>query len=186
MSKINELDKQEFEILFREHFKALAGFAKKYVNDIDAAKGIVHEVFMKLWEKREEIDTKQSVKSYLYTGVYNRSLNYIRDNKKFDKSGEQANIPEQKENWDVSNEMTALEIQAKIDDTLKSLPEKCRQVFEMSRYEDLKYREIAEKLNISIKTVETQMSKALKALRKNLSEYIHLFLFLCFLSNLIK
>ncbi len=180
------MEKQEFEILFRAHFKALAGFAKKYVNDIDVAKGIVHEVFMKLWEKRSEIDTNQSVKSYLYTGVYNRSLNYIRDNKKFDKSGEQADIPEQKENWDISNEMTASEIQLKIDKTLQDLPEKCRQVFEMSRYEDLKYREIAEKLDVSVKTVETHMSKALKALRKNLAEYIHLFLFFCFISNFIK
>jgi len=175
------LDKHEFEILFREHFKALAGFANKYVNDVDVAKGVVHEVFMRLWEKRNEIDTKQSVKSYLYTGVYNRSLNYIRDNKKFDKSGEQANIPEQKDNWDISNEMEAVEIQVKIDRTLEELPEKCRRIFEMSRYEGLKYKEIAEKLNISVKTVETQMSKALKALRKNLSEYIHLLIWILFM-----
>ncbi len=175
------MDKQQFEILFREHFKPLTAFANKYVQNIDVAKGVVHEVFMRLWEKRNEIDPKQSVKSYLYTGVYNRSLNYIRDHKKFDKSGEQANIPEQKDNWDVSNEMTAQEIQVKIDKTLSELPEKCRQVFEMSRYEELKYREIAEKLNISVKTVETQMTKALKALRKNLAEYLHLFLFICML-----
>jgi len=168
------LNKREFEILFREHFKELAGFANKYVGNVDVAKGIVHEVFMRLWEKREKIDTNQSVKSYLYTGVYNRSLNYIRDNKKFDKSAEQGQIPEQKDNWDISNEMEAAEIQAKIDRTLSDLPEKCRRIFEMSRYEELKYKEIAEKLNISVKTVETQMSKALKALRKNLAEYIHL------------
>ena len=178
------MDKEQFEILFREHFKALTGFAKKYVNDIDIAKGIVHDVFMKLWEKRTDIDTRQSVKSYLYTGVYNRSLNYIRDHKKFDKSAEQSEIPEQKQNWDISNEMEAIEIQAKIDRTLAELPEKCRQIFEMSRYEELKYREIAEKLNISVKTVETQMTKALKALRKNLSEYIHLLVWLYLIADI--
>ena len=68
--------------------------------------------------------------------------------------------------------MIAAEIEVKISQTLDALPEKCRQIFVMSRYEELKYKEIAEKLNISIKTVETQMSKALKALRKNLAEYM--------------
>ena len=166
------MDKREFEILFREHFKALAGFANKYVGNVDVAKGIVHEVFMRLWEKREEIDTNQSVKSYLYTGVYNRSLNYIRDNKKFDKSGEQSHIPEQKDNWDISNEMEAAEIQAKINRTLSDLPEKCRQIFEMSRYEELKYREIAEILDIPIGTVKSRVFFGEKKLRKKLKHYL--------------
>ncbi|MEN8119062.1 MAG: RNA polymerase sigma-70 factor [Bacteroidota bacterium] len=171
------MSKQEFEALFREYFKPLTAFAKKYLNDIDVAKEIVHEAFLKLWEKREEVDTSKSVKSYLYTTVYNRSLNYIRDNKKFDRTEGKTELLEQSENWDQTNNMTATEIEAKITQTLDYLPEKCRQIFVMSRYEEMKYREIAKKLDISIKTVETQMSKALKALRKNLSEYITVLLF---------
>jgi len=141
------------------------------------AKEIVHEAFLKLWEKRDELDTSKSVKSYLYTTVYNRSLNYIRDNKKFDKTEGKTELLERSEDWDQTNQMIAAEIEVKIAQTLDSLPEKCRQIFVMSRYEELKYREIADKLDISVKTVETQMSKALKALRKNLAEYMTVFLF---------
>lgn len=175
------MNKQEFEKLFREYFKPLTAFAKKYLNDIDLAKEIVHEAFLKLWEKRTEVDTSKSVKSYLYTTVYNRSLNYIRDNKKFDRTEGKTELLERSENWDQTNHMIAAEIEAKITQTLDSLPEKCRQIFVMSRYEEMKYKEIAEKLEISIKTVETQMSKALKALRNNLVEYMTVLL-LFFLS----
>ena len=170
--KTQDLNKKQFEELFREYFKPLTAFAKKYINDIDISKGIVHDAFLKLWEKREDVDTSKSVKSYLYTTVYNKSLNYIRNNKKFVNTEKKINLFEKSNDWDYSNKMIANEIEAKIIQTLDSLPEKCRQVFIMSRYEELKYREIAEKLKISIKTVETQMSKALKALRKNLTEYI--------------
>ncbi len=156
----------------------MAAFAKKYLNDIDLAKEIVHEAFLKLWEKRNELDTSKSIKSYLYTTVYNRSLNYIRDNKKFDKTEGKTELLERAESWDSSNQMIADEIQLKITQTLDELPEKCRQIFVMSRYEELKYREIAEKLSISVKTVETQMSKALKALRKNLAEYMTVLLWI--------
>lgn len=171
------MSKKEFEELFREYFKPLTAFAKKYLNDIDLAKEMVHEAFLKLWEKREEVDTNKSVKSYLYTTVYNRSLNYIRDNKKFDRTEGKTELLERSENWDQTNQMIAVEIETKINQTLDDLPEKCRQIFVMSRYEELKYKEIAEKLDISIKTVETQMSKALKALRKNLAEYMTVLLF---------
>ena len=171
------MSKKEFEELFCEYFKPLTAFAKKYLNDIDLAKEMVHEAFLKLWEKREEVDTNKSVKSYLYTTVYNRSLNYIRDNKKFDRTEGKTELLERSENWDQTNQMIAVEIETKINQTLDDLPEKCRQIFVMSRYEELKYKEIAEKLDISIKTVETQMSKALKALRKNLAEYMTVLLF---------
>ena len=146
------------------------------MNDIDLAKEIVHEAFLKLWEKRDELDISKSVKSYLYTTVYNRSLNYIRDNKKFDKTEGKTELLERSESWDQTNYMIASEIEIKINKTLEALPEKCRQIFIMSRYEELKYREIADKLDISIKTVETQMSKALKALRENLAEYMSVLL----------
>jgi len=163
------LDKEKFEELFKTHFKPLCGFANKYLQDIDLAKEIVHDVFVKLWEKREQIDMNKAVKSYLYTAVNNKSLNHIRDNKKFVDSEQ---IIENETDWNYSDNLVELEIQEKITATLDSLPPKCREVFKLSRYENLKYKEIAEKLDISQKTVETHMSKALKALRKNLSEYL--------------
>ncbi len=163
------LEKDIFEELFKTHFKPLCGFANKYLKDVDLAKEIVHDVFVKLWEKREQIDMNKAVKSYLYTAVNNKSLNHIRDNKKFVNSDY---IIENETDWNYSDNLVELEIQEKITATLDSLPPKCREVFKLSRYENLKYKQIAERLNISVKTVESHMSKALKALRKNLSEYL--------------
>ena len=133
---------------------------------------------MKLWEKRDELDTNKSIKSYLYTITYNRSLNYLRDNKKFNKTEGITESLERSENWDASNQLIADEIQLKINKTLDNLPEKCSRIFKMSRYEELKYKEIADKLNISVKTVESQMTKALKALRENLAEYLSILLWI--------
>jgi len=77
------LGESDFEDLFRTHFSSLCFFSLKYVSDLDASKEIVHSVFVKLWERRNELDTTASLKSYLFTSVHNRSLNYIRDRKKF-------------------------------------------------------------------------------------------------------
>ncbi len=182
IENINNLDKIAFEQLFRDYFKPLTAFTKKYVGDIDAAKEIVHDVFLNLWTKRDNIDVTKAVKSYLYTSAYNRSLNHLRDNKKFDKSAELENNSNTESVWNFSDHMDILELEEKINKTIESLPEKCREVFLMSRYDGLKYNEIAEKLNISVKTVETQMSKALLVLRDNLKEYLSL-LILWMISN---
>ena len=174
---ITQLDKVSFEDLFKTYFKPLTAFAFKFVNDIDEAKSIVHDVFMKLWEKKDEIDMSKSVKSYLYTSVNNKSLNYIRDNKKFNRNenvfdNQSSSAP------NVEEELSSLEVQKKIDASLNSLNPKVKRIFEMSRYEGLKYKEIAEELNLSVKTVETHMSTALKVLRKNLKEYLTVILLL--------
>lgn len=179
---INYLDKTIFEQLFRDYFKPLTAFVKKYVGNVDEAKEIVHEVFYNLWLKRESIDPEKAVKSYLYTSAYNRSLNHLRDNKKFDRNKEGELYPDKEMQWNYSDHLDGLELEVKINHTIDSLPEKCREVFVLSRFEGLKYNEIAEKLNISVKTVESQMSKALSVLRQNLKEYLSL-LILCLLNN---
>ena len=170
--KVKELDEKAFENIFKEFFSGLTAFSRKYVHDLDTAKEIVHDVFMNLWEKRATVDPEKSIKSYLFTAVYNRSLNYLRDNKKFDKNEFSLEIAENNpDNWDHQDSLETSELQTKINDAIDSLPEKCREIFVMNRLEGLKYKEVAEKLNISIKTVETQMSKALKVLKENLAEY---------------
>ncbi len=176
LENIKNLDKAAFEQLFREYFKPLTAFAKKYVGDIDVAKEIVHEVFINLWTKKESIDIEKAVKSYIYTSTYNRSLNYLRDNKKFERNADLESNSINESIWNYSDQVETLELEEKINKTINSLPEKCREVFILSRYDGLKYHEIAEKLNISVKTVESQMSKALMVLRENLKEYLSVFI----------
>ena len=146
----------------------------KYVRDMDAAKGIVHEVFVGFWEKFDSLPADTNYRSYLYTAVRNRSLNHIRDKKKhvlLDAVSEQE--------WATEN-TDAEELSKAIDAGIESLPEKCREIFELNRIEGLKYAQIAEKLEISIKTVEAQMSKALSVLRDHLKEFLTILFFIFF------
>jgi RNA polymerase sigma-70 factor (ECF subfamily) len=169
-----ELDHGSFEDLFRSFFPPLMVFAKKILGDEDDAREVVHQVFISIWEKRQEIDLSASMKSYLFTSVHNRSLNVIRDRKKFSS----AEVPDVAGEWDVSSVIESMELEEKILAIIRTLPEKCREVFEMSRFDGLKYSEIAKKLNISVKTVENQMSKALKILREKLTKYMTILLWL--------
>jgi RNA polymerase sigma-70 factor, ECF subfamily len=172
-----------YEELFRAHFTALCYFARKYIPDHDASKEIVHTVFVNIWEKKEEFDFDKPAKSYLFTAVYNRCMNYIRDQKKFVAHDDLSIIKESADNILNNDHLEAAELESRIWNIINSLPEKCREIFILNRFEGNKYAEIAEKLNISVKTVETQMSKALKTLRDHLVDYIHLIL-LIILKNL--
>lgn len=167
----------KYEDLFRAHFASLCNFARKYVPDPDESKEIVHAVFVNIWEKREEFDFDKPAKSYLFTAVYNRCMNYIRDRKKFVADGETLLQNDNTVMEVHTDQVDAAELEAKIWLIINSLPEKCKEVFVLNRFEGKKYAEIAEHLDISVKTVETQMSKALKTLRDNLKDYMHLFVF---------
>lgn len=174
--KLNTLlDRKTFETLFREHYNALCRFAHGYLQDFETAEEIVQDVFVNLWQKRDSIEKEKNIKSYLFTSVKNRSLNYIRDNKKFrsyflDVETE-LDIPV----YDVDYHSEAY-ISNKVERAMDRLPGKCREVFELSRFDGLKYKDVAEKLGISVKTVEAQMSKALKILREELSDLMSIFL----------
>lgn len=172
--RLDRLDQQNFEKLFKAYFPALMAFSRKILGDEDDAREVVHQVFVKLWERRKEIDMSTSLKSYLFTAVHNRSLNVIRDRKKF--SSEE--LPEQVEEWDVSAQVESMELEEKIRTAIATLPERCRQIFELNRFDGLSYGRIAGQLDISIKTVENQMSKALKILREQLARYLSLLLWL--------
>lgn len=176
MNTSDPILQHKFEKLFREHFTALCYFAQKYLGDLDSSKEIVHSVFIKIWENRAEFDWEKPAKSYLFTSVYNRSLNFIRDKKRFVSNSTD-------ESWENSDDVSAFsdnlevaELEVRIKQALKKLPEKCREVFELNRFEGKKYSEIAEHLNISVKTVETQMSKALKILKDELKDYLYIFI----------
>lgn len=145
---------------------------------MDTAREVVQESFLQLWEKRETIEPDKPVRSYLYTTVHNRSLNYLRNNNKY--SAELLEIENLKVTSvaETHHSMETSELQAKINAAIEQMPEKCREIFVMNRFENLKYNEIAQKRSLSVKTVEAQMSKALQIMRTHLADYLSLLTFI--------
>ena len=175
-----------FERVFKEHFKGLHSYAFTIVRDDADAEEIVQNVFYKLWERREQMAELQSVNAYLYRAVYNESLNYLKHQKV--KMAYQAHATHHSaQEAGAADSASLKELEAKIQVAMNDLPEQCRTVFQLSRFEELKYREIAERLGISVKTVENQMGKALKILRNKLAEYLPvLWLLLVNLKNMVQ
>ena len=170
-----------FEQVFKTHFQHLFNFALQFVPDDESARDITQSVFIKLWEHRDRVNIDKSVKSYLFTSVRNACINHIRDNKKFRSNTLDLELAEM--DLDEFSDMYSFtELENKINGILSTLPEKTRQIFELSRFENKKYREIALELDISEKTVEAHMSKALKTFKELLKDYL-LLLFLFFLSK---
>ncbi|MGE5425333.1 MAG: RNA polymerase sigma-70 factor [Syntrophothermus sp.] len=162
------LDKNSFETLFRKEFKGLVVFATRFVKDIEVAKDIVHDGFIVLWEKREQVDLSANVKSLLVTTIRNRCLNWLRDNKKFDKNIVSLEETFSERVYEPADRLEENETRVMISTAIGQLPERCREVFILNRFENKKYKEVADTLGISVKTVEAQMSKALDFLRKKL------------------
>jgi len=172
MKQITLGDLKAFEGLFRQHYQMLCGYALKFVHDSDTAEEIVQDLFYKLWEKRMELQINTSVKSYLFSAVHNRCLKYI-EHKSVEMKYRSYYLQHESEiDSEPNNAAGVRELQEIINHTLDSLPERCGNIFRLNRFEGLKYHEIAEKLSISVKTVEANMGKALKMLRKNLKEYV--------------
>ncbi|MEP5610718.1 MAG: RNA polymerase sigma-70 factor [Cyclobacteriaceae bacterium] len=162
-------DHMQFEMAYKQHYSMLVGFAFQYVEDGDSAEDVVQEVFSNLWNQSDRIEVKTNVKSYLFGAVRNACLNHIKHLKVVESH---AKMTIQSEATDPTDFMEMDELQEKIDAALAQLPEKRREIFELSRFQEKKYHEIAEELNISIKTVETQMSRALKVMREVLGSYL--------------
>ncbi|MFY0254042.1 RNA polymerase sigma-70 factor [Chitinophaga sp. 30R24] len=169
-----------FEQVFKTYFKGLHAYACTLLKDEVMAEEMVQNVFCKLWEKSGNININQSVSGYLYRAVYHECINYLRHQKV--KATHQAYTKYQMGNdpqtGNTSGKVMLRELEEKLDAALQALPEKCRTVFQLSRFEELKYQEIADRLDISIKTVENQMGKALRLLRLNLVDFLPLLLIL--------
>lgn len=153
------------EHLFRKHYTLVTRAVYRVLSDRAVAEDIAQEVFLDLWRKREKLTITSSLPAYLHRAAVNRTLNYLRDQKM--KFAEDEKMPELRSAAPAPYEnMAAAELQKKINAAVDSLPERCRAVFSLSRFEDMSYKEIAERLNISVKTVENQVSKALGVLRR--------------------
>lgn len=162
-------NEKAFDHIFNTFYKALVVFSYGITKDRAQAEEVVQEFFVKFWENREKFDLKFSLKAYLYRAVYNNSVKVAKKNILISHIEHESELPNQ---IDFNDLMEQTELEEKIYNSIESLPKQCRKVFKMSRFEELKYREIAEKLSISVKTVENQISKALKVLTKELGSYL--------------
>lgn len=165
-------DNRTFEHLFKAHYKELHAYAGVMLRDADMAEEIVQGMFLRFWEKRELLNVQTSVKAYLYKCVYNDSMNYLKHQKVKTKYHDFAAYTMTNEHEPASSRVELSELEIKLQEALNELPEACRTIFQMSRFEELKYREIAEQLDLSVKTVENQMGKALKLLRLKLADFV--------------
>jgi RNA polymerase sigma-70 factor, ECF subfamily len=167
---------EAFSMLFRIHYEPLCYFASRFVDDFDAAEGIVQDVFVRLWELRETIGIHTSVKSYLYTAVKNSCLNYLKRARVSTALETAVDVPDSAASLpDVSLE--SKELLDALDAAINTLPPKCREIFRLAKLDGLSYQEIAELEQISVNTVKTQLQRALKTLSKVL-KYIQVVLIL--------
>ncbi|KAA3638420.1 MAG: RNA polymerase sigma-70 factor [Bacteroidetes bacterium] len=161
-------DERAVEFLFREHYDYLCGAVYRVLPRAEAVEDLVQEVFFELWRKRHKLQINTSFRAYLRKAAVNKTLNYIRDQRIKTIDVEKAPEPSSR-HTEVTEALEGKELQQKIDDAIDELPERCRMVFVLSRFEEKSYKEIAEELDISVKTVENQISKALKHLRQALN-----------------
>ncbi|HEU5148559.1 MAG TPA: RNA polymerase sigma-70 factor [Chryseosolibacter sp.] len=176
---LSEGDITHFEMLFKTYYQPLCHYAYTFLQDREGAEEIVQSTFLLVWEKRETLAIRTSVKPYLYAMVRNACLNVLKHNKiKQRHMGEEIAMAERSHDA-VTHTISSNELEQRIQLAMDELPEQCRIVFKLSRFEELKYSEIAEQLNISIKTVENHMGKALRIMREQLKDYLPLvFVFL--------
>ena len=179
ISSIN--DKKAFKNIFNSYFQSLCHLSTYYLENKDEAKEVVQEAFVKLWEIRKDLDPNSNIKNFLFTMVKNNCLNILKRRQILLKHHDKIRETELRYQHESLTRITddyleIKEMKEKIEAAIKNLPEHCREVFEMSRFNDMKNREIAEKLGISQKAVEAQMTKALKILRKELKDYLPLIL----------
>jgi len=170
-------DANSFEKLFNHYCQRLINFARNYVIDKQIAENVVQDVFVKVWNNRENLDRTKMIKSYLFTAVKNDSLKHLRHLSIENKETE-ANQPYTNNDERPDKKLDEKETALKLEQAINELPEKCREIFTMNRFDNLKYSEIADILNISIKTVETQMGRALKKLRERLKPFLTMILFI--------
>jgi RNA polymerase sigma-70 factor (ECF subfamily) len=169
-ARIRKGDVGQFESLFRSSYVSLVRYAKTLIQDHDTAEEIVQDLFFRLWQDKENLKIVSSLNGYLFRSVHNKCLHYIEHNRVVERHAEEMSY-RQSENQEIPSDiLNYKELQEKVASILEKLPERCGKIFTMSRFDGLKYTEIAEKLSVSVKTVEANMGRALKEFRKELTQ----------------
>jgi RNA polymerase sigma-70 factor, ECF subfamily len=179
--KIQHKDIATFERFYKEHYKSFYLLACKYIKNSSEAEEIVNDIFMKIWEDGNKIQIETSIKSYINKAVINRSINALNKSKRENEYRSEMNsMPG--ETFEL-REIEENELKIKLYEAIDQLPDQCKKVFEMSRFEELKQQEIADKLGISIKTVKNHITIALKKINESVVNYILLFIMILILKN---
>ena len=169
LSSISPDESEAFDSLFESHYARLCNYAYTIVNSFSFAEDIVQDVFVNIWIRRKKIVIQSTINAYLYKCVYNACLDHQKKNRLqqiFAKSKQDGDIVS------LYDSIEDFELPERVDRAIEELPEQCRKIFKMSRQKGLKYHEIANELNISENTVDTQIRRALKRLREQLKDYL--------------
>ena len=169
---IAEGNEQAFDKLFTDWFGKLYTYAFSVLRDEAMAEEAVQAVFCRVWEKRDQLQVRSSLKAYLYGSVYHECMNWHRHEKYVKAHRSYVMRSEQPSVNNASGKAELGELEIRLKQALDELPEQCRAIFQLSRFGGLKYREIAEQLDLSVKTVEAQVSRALKELRNKLGDFL--------------
>ena len=169
---------EEFEQLYKACFGGLYAYACTILKNEGVAEEVVQQVFFKIWDKKEDLDFGIPLKSYLYRAVHNASLNYIKHRKVKAASAPDIVFQMKQQHEPADKKLLSRQMENRLRKALNELPGQCRTIFQLSRFENLKYHEIASELGLSAKTVENQMGKALRLMREKLADLLPLLLFI--------
>ncbi len=179
IKRIRKGDVSAYKLVFTTYWNPLLNYANRFVKDLEQSENIVQDTFVYIWENRSKLNPDQNLKTYLFIAVRNRSLNFLRSASESKRSDEI--LTEIHDTITAHHEIENNELSKAVYKAIEMLPDKCKEIFEMNKFDKLTYKEISDVLGISIKTVETQMSRALKKLRILLAHLIILIISLKFL-----
>lgn len=162
-------NKEEYKKVFEEYYNPLCNFAFKIVKRKDLAEDVVQEVFVQIWHKRSTIQLSSHIKNYLFQSTRNKAIELLRRNK-LESDYIQNDMHSKEDSYEIEQDANTFMLKEQLKRSIRQLPPKCQEIFVMSKVNGLTYTEIAEELNLSVKTVENQMGRALKLLREMLKK----------------
>ena len=171
LDRLREGDHDAFDAIFRAHYPPMVALAERMLRQRGVAEEIAQDVMLELWKRRTTLSFDVSLRAYLFQATRNRVLNHIR-HEKVERLGQAAAASEPTVQPRPQSVLIQEEIDAAVQAAVETLPDRCREVFELSRVQGLRYAEIASIMGISVKTVEAQMGKALRILRERLAPWL--------------
>lgn len=171
LDRLRQGDRDAFDTIFRAHYPSVVAVAERIAGERAVGEEVGQDVMLELWRRRETVSVEESLRAYLVRAARNRALNHLRHERMKVRTapfaaGETVTAPE------APARLAEAEIDAAVREAVSTLPERCREVFELSRGAGLRYAEIADTMGISVKTVEAQMGKALRILRERLASWL--------------